>query len=102
MDDDIDATPITLSQPSDQSDRPNGSVMLPMGWSSIALGAICVLIAQGNEPTDYMGRIDPDKVANAALLMGGGEAFLQLGVLMLLAGYIVRAISFLPGKDAND
>ena len=102
MDDDIEATPINASQPTGQSDRPNGSNMLPLGWSSIALGAICVLLAQGGEPVDYMGRVDPEKVAHAALLMGGAEAFLQLGVLMLLAGYIVRAISFLPGKDAND
>jgi di/tricarboxylate transporter len=52
-------------------------------------------------PSDYsgVGEIDQDQVVLKAALSMLGGGFLQIGLVVWLAGYIVNAISFLPGRE---
>jgi hypothetical protein len=49
------------------------------------------------DPYDYRG-VDPDKLWWQWALVLFGGAIGQIGLMVWLAGYIVRAISFLPGR----
>ena len=64
--------------------RPDGSVATLFGGAGIVFGALLIIFSLGS-----------DSLSVAIL----GGALAQLGLVFWLAGYIVRAISFLPGKD---
>jgi hypothetical protein len=68
--------------------RPDGSVVTPIGWAFISLGVIGVIVAAAAESIN-------------AVIIGFGLANLGigLGVLLLSLGYLVRAIWFLPGRE---
>ena len=82
------------------SERPDGSTAKFVGISLIVLGALLGLWAELASASEYSWstEIDPDKVALKAKLALAGGGFFQIGLIVWLAGYIVHAISFLPGK----
>ena len=72
----------------DSSERPDGSVVTPIGWGLIVLGAFGVFVAASAE------------TINGALLgLGLANLGIGLGVILLSLGYLVRAIWFLPGRE---
>ena len=70
------------------AERPDGSVVTPIGWLLISVGIIGVFIAATAETLN-------------GTLLGFGLANLGigLGVVLLSLGYLVRAIWFLPGRN---
>ncbi|MEA3033571.1 MAG: hypothetical protein QOH86_1587 [Sphingomonadales bacterium] len=69
--------------------RPDGSVTMAGGGIAIGLGLILILVAfNSRDAGPSLGMI----------VCGAGLA--QLGLTFWLAGYIVKAISFLPGRNA--
>ena len=72
----------------DNLERPDGSVVTPIGWGLILLGVVGIFIAASAE------------TLNGALLgFGLANLGLGLGVLLLSLGYLVKAIWFLPGRE---
>jgi len=69
-------------------ERPDGSLVTPIGWTLIALGILGVIIGASAESMG--GMLAGWVLANLGL---------GLGVLLLSLGYLVRAIWFLPGRD---
>ena len=82
------------------SERPDGSTAKIVGISFLVLGALLSLWAEFTSATEYSWStdIDPDKIAMKAKLALAGGGFFQIGLIVWLVGYIVHAISFLPGK----
>ena len=81
--------------------RPDGTVPMNIGIGLIILALALAVWSGMMSVTTYSFStdIDPDKVAMKALLaLGAGGAF-GLGLILWLAGYVVHAISFLPGKE---
>lgn len=72
----------------DTPERPDGSVVTPIGWVFIVVGIVGTFIAMTAESANAMfaGFV----LAN----LGFG-----LGVLLLSLAYLVRAIWFLPGRE---
>lgn len=68
--------------------RPDGSVVSPIGWILIVVGVLGALIAASADT--LTGMLSGFAMAN----LGFG-----LGVLLLSLGYLVRAIWFLPGRE---
>ena len=69
--------------------RPDGSTSTAIGWLLVAIGVVAAFFI-GN--AESMGGM----IFAAALTNLG----IGLGVLLLSLGYLVRAIWFLPGRDA--
>ena len=70
------------------SHRPDGSQAMLWGGFGIILGVVLIFFAM---------RADEVGTSWNLIIFGGGLA--QLGLLIWLAGYIVKAISFIPGRD---
>jgi uncharacterized membrane protein YvbJ len=68
--------------------RPDGRDPITFGVIAILIAVILAIIS---------GTIDV--AFTQAMVLVAAEALFGLGVVLWLAGYIVRAISFLPGKD---
>ncbi|MFO1259596.1 MAG: hypothetical protein U1E68_00745 [Sphingomonadaceae bacterium] len=82
--------------------RPDGSGAKAAGVIIGGLGIIVWLFSLFMSEKEYsFSDVDPDRLAlkYSLSLIGGG--MLSLGLIIWLAGYIVFAISFLPGKDDN-
>jgi hypothetical protein len=79
--------------------RPDGSTMIPIGAALMVFGILGVFGSLMIDPVDYAG-IDHDKIALQWNLLIGGGALAQIGFFLLLVGYILRAISFLPGRES--
>lgn len=79
--------------------RPDGGSLIGFGWCGIAFGGLFSLI--GIFPTGG-GYESGYGMTQASLhwgwLMIGGAAF-NVGLLLLLVGFIIRAIWFLPGPE---
>ena len=63
------------------SDRPDGSVVIPIGVG-LLIGGLLLAVVSG--------------IWSPWFVFGAAAA--NLGTLMLLVGYVVKAISFLPGS----
>ena len=83
------AASVQESEPSElRQSRPDGSKTMFWGFIGIALGILLILLALAAESTTIFWNFT---------IIGAGLA--QLGLVFWLAGYVVKAISFLPGKD---
>ena len=78
--------------------RPDGKVLLACGWTALAVGLLLLLMSFSTGTSSY-GEIDPAALAAKWNLLIGGGGLLQIGIFLVIAGTIVRAIWFLPGKD---
>lgn len=74
----------------DNSQRPDGSAATAVGWILVVIGVLAALLTGSAETTNGW------LLGLAAANLGVG-----LGVLLLSLGYLVRAIWFLPGRDAE-
>ena len=63
--------------------RPTGESVMPLGWLGIGTGLLLAVYGAADDAT-------------WAMLLGGAIA--NLGTIALVAGYIVNAISYLPGR----
>jgi len=72
----------------DLGDRPDGSNATALGWVLVVVGVISAFVAPGTETFSAM-----------VFAFGLANLGIGLGVLLLSLGYLVRAISFLPGRD---
>jgi uncharacterized membrane protein YvbJ len=95
-----DASAVTAREEHERT-RPDGSTPRTIGWILIVVGVLLGLWSGLMSVTTYSFStdIDPDKVAMKALLAVCAEGAFGLGLILWLAGYIVHAISFLPGKE---
>jgi choline-glycine betaine transporter len=78
--------------------RPTGEGAISIGGWAFALGVMCLIGSFFIETSRY-GEINYGAINWRWNLMLFGAGLAQLGTLVWLAGYIVRAIFFLPGKD---
>lgn len=67
--------------------RPDGSIASVIGWFLVIVGLIAGFVAANAD--SFEGMIIGLAICNLAI---------GLGVLLLSLGYLVRAISFLPGR----
>jgi hypothetical protein len=85
------------------SDRPNGGAPMAIGWTCLALSILCLLIAVSG-PSSYGGGYSMSGAADAAarsfLGMAAASGLFSMFLIFWSVGYIVRAISFLPGKES--
>jgi hypothetical protein len=81
-----------------EGSRPDGSGAMSTGVFLAIAGILALAISAMTGTTEY-GAIDPDKTAMKAALSLIGGGILQVGLVAWLAGYIVHALSFLPGRD---
>ena len=72
----------------DLEERPDGTIVTPIGWVLIVVGVIGAFI--GGTSETITGLVIGLVLAN----LGFG-----LGVLLLALGYLVRAVWFLPGRE---
>ena len=72
----------------DNLERPDGSVVTPIGWGLIVIGVIGAFI--GASADTFNGALFGFGLANLGI---------ALGVLLLSLGYLVRAIWFLPARE---
>ena len=80
--------------------RPHGGNVMIAGWTLLIFGLIAAFISGAMDPQYRDGSgIDLDRMRQKALFFWGAAAALSAGTLLLLAGYIVRAIWFLPGDS---
>jgi hypothetical protein len=80
--------------------RPHGGGLMKGGIALIILALLLTLVAAGTETARY-GEVDIGLVAHQALLTLAAGGVFQLGLVLALAGAIVRAIWFLPGDDSK-
>jgi hypothetical protein len=90
------------------SRRPDGRTPMTVGWVCLAVSLVLVAIsltiktdiAEGSRFA-ILSRLDgaADKLRNILNLRVAAGAFFSLFLVLWGVGYIVRAISFLPGKD---
>ena len=78
--------------------RPDGKTMIGVGSTGLIIGIVLGLFALATDVSPY-GSLDVDKLAMQWNLLMGGTALAHIGFLLLLVGFVVRAISFLPGID---
>ncbi len=64
----------------------------------VAMILTWIAAAMGVTESSYNSEIDPAKVALKSLLFLIASGSFSLGIVLWLAGYIVKAISFLPGR----
>lgn len=78
--------------------RPNGSGQFAGGWITAGIGVIASLVGLAMDARKYDG-IDVDlMLAKWALIYIGGGA-IGVALLLFVAGWIIEALSFLPGRD---
>ena len=90
----------SATPPSRALERPDGSVVKTAGILLLVLGALLSLWAEFMSVAEYSWStdIDPNKVAMKVKLAFAGGGLFQIGLFVWLGGYIVHAISFLPGR----
>ncbi|WP_374651172.1 hypothetical protein [Rhizorhabdus sp.] len=79
--------------------RPTGQTPMIMGYTLLAIGVIAALIWGLTDTTSYSGYVDSDKLRTvywAGLLASACGA---IALPLILTGYIVRALYFLPGEE---
>ena len=78
-------------------------IILVIAALILAVWAGTMDVTSYNFDAELSKTLDADKLATQALITLAAEAAFGLGVVLWLAGYIVSAISFLPGTvDAQD
>lgn len=93
-------------------ERPTGRLPIIVGWICFGIAVVLVFISFAQAPQSWERDLAANPYASADLvarvaqgyarqwllrLVGGG--FFSLFLIFWSVGYIVRAISFLPGKD---
>lgn len=82
------------------NDRPTGQDQKL--WAMICAGTAVMFAVFGWQlPTERYGQIIPVNIAVRFWLLVISGGFIQLAVLLWLTSIIVRAIWFLPGRDAE-
>jgi len=99
LDDGSEASGATLESISSRA-RPDGSGLKYFGGILFAVALLAFLLGWLLPAAEYSFReIDPERLALKSNLMLFGGSGLQVGAMVWLAGAIIEAISFLPGKD---
>ncbi len=112
------ARPMPIATEPVVAQRPTGDIPMIIGWISFAIGMILLFISLGQGPesweisaaTNLAGNpyVSPETFARVAeayarqwnlQIAAGG--FFTLFLVLCSVGYIVRAISFLPGKEQS-
>jgi hypothetical protein len=91
--DEIDGARDGSSAFADLFGRPDGAAPMTLAWIALGLSILTGLIA-------WSASDDLDSgLAMAALMSSVSWAFFSMFLVLWPTGYIVRAISFLPGKE---
>lgn len=78
-------------------ERPTGSGQVIGGWVLAIVGFLALLIGVFQDTRGYNG-VDVSALATQWMLFYFGGAAIALGGLLVITGWIIQAISFLPGK----
>ena len=90
--------------------RPNGTLPMTIGWICFAIAALLSLAALSQRPVHWQTgpyaspsaiAAGAERLANAAFLQFAAGGFFSLFLVLWSVGYIVNAISFLPGKEGQ-
>lgn len=102
----------TETQTEQASERPDGSKPIALGWLSLVAALILLLLSMGMGPSDtqahlakwssygseYAGTVAA-AYAKQFLMQIAAGGFFSLFLVLWSVGYVVRAISFLPGRN---
>ena len=93
-------------------ERPTGTVPLIVGWVCLAAAIIALMVSLGSGPASWERELATNPYASADLIARTATGYARQWQLQMVAGgffslflifwgvgYIVRAISFLPGKE---
>lgn len=78
--------------------RPNGSGQFAGGWALLVLGCLLLIAGVITEAKSY-GGIDADALVLKWMLIYVGGGLISAAFLLFIAGWIINAVSFLPGRD---
>lgn len=78
--------------------RPDGNSQIVGAWVLLILGVLLLLMG-ANMHVDTYPSIDTSDLMAKWLVMYVGSGSVGLAVLLFMTGWIIRAISFLPGRD---
>ena len=78
--------------------RPDGSGQLAGGWALLILGMLVSLWGMIIDASGYSGVDAGDLVAKWMMLYAGG-GLISTAFILFIAGWIIQAISFLPGRN---
>jgi hypothetical protein len=79
--------------------RPTGKNAKLIGGLTLGVGLSAFLCSLLVSTTGYDGSLDPNALSMKWALAWFGAGFFHFGLLIWLVGYVVHAISFLPGKN---
>jgi hypothetical protein len=87
-----------------ESPRPTGMMPMAVGWTCLGFSVLLLLLSLGSGPESYalrLGMMDEVAAAYARqfLMQVSAGALFSLFLVFWSVGYIVRALSYLPGKD---
>ena len=97
------ALPQITTLPKSIADRPDDSRLKAMGAIALVVGAILIALSFLTSPYEFAfsEAPDPDRVKFIFWASVGGGALASTGLLLLLTGIIVHAISFLPADGGE-
>ena len=78
--------------------RPDGSGQFTGGWALLVLGCILSFVGVTTEAKSYSG-IDADTLVLKWMLIYVGGGLISAAFLLFITGWIINAVSFLPGRD---
>lgn len=78
--------------------RPDGSGQFSGGWALLVLGCVLSFVGAVTEAKSYSG-IDADALVLKWMLIYIGGGLISAAFLLFITGWIINAISFLPGRD---
>lgn len=78
--------------------RPDGSGQLAGGWALLILGALVSLWGMIIDAGGYSGINAGDLVTKWMMLYAGG-GLISAAFILFVAGWIIQAIAFLPGRN---
>lgn len=78
--------------------RPNGEGQISAGWWLIVLGIGAAIIGIVLDAGDFRGELNVGDLATKLILIYVGAGSVGAGFTLLIAGWIIQAISFLPGR----
>ncbi len=82
--------------------RPDGSGQLKAGALFMAISIIAFLVSAGTDVTTSTGGLDADGLTRRGIFSLASGLTFALAITLLCVGWIIQAISFLPGREGDE